>query len=129
MKHTLIAVAAAAALLSLSACKTAEEGLRETGAVQITGAQLEERYAGDSQWAWTTATHTGTTTYNADGSGVVDWGTGNSKGTWRIKGDQICTSWEFRGGKERCNRVYRLAPGKYRLIDVDSGDASTAQKL
>ena len=40
------------------------------------------------------------------------------KGTWRLKGNRMCTTWEVtRKGKESCHTISKISDGKYKNSD------------
>ena len=84
------------------------------------------------------ATGTGTTSrgssyvgqYNADGtmSGSVADGKHTDTGTWRIVGDEYCSTWsKWRNGSEACFTVEALGDDEYRFNE--GGKGSTTLKI
>ena len=115
--------------LLLSGCvQTSQQKMIDSGAKQLNGMELEELLT-DSVRTWKNADgSTGTTTFRADGTAKSEWKGGSDEGTWRIKDNQVCTTWKkVRAGIEKCFPApYKTGDNEYTNFKTDGTIASTA---
>lgn len=102
----------------LSATKVSE--IKDMGAKQMDGASITRLFTGktlkSSNWTWT-----------FEGNGTqfssANDGSWEDKGTWSVKGNELCRQSQTSGGAERCSKVYflgrdlRFTEGKRDLHD------------
>lgn len=87
----------------------------------LTNQQLMTLHSQKLKIRWNTVRgSSGTTMYNPDGTGIVEWGKGDHKGQWRIVENSVCARWEgVREGAEKCFSFIETAPGKYNYYNED----------
>ncbi|MEX3007792.1 hypothetical protein [Hoeflea sp. TYP-13] len=74
-------------------------------AANLTANEIKTEVIG-KKWKWNKGKYYGTIRFNKSGSINVTTNTNIKKdrGTWKIKGNKMCTSYnKIRGGKERCD--------------------------
>ena len=116
MKITLLAIGSlCVANLLLSGCATTEQSLQKRGLSPLTHNQLQMLMSRTRTSRWTTASGvSGSGTFAQDGNVELAWNGGGTKGTWRISGSTLCTTYpDIRGGKETCFTAYRTKPNQY----------------
>ncbi|WP_170412825.1 hypothetical protein [Ruegeria arenilitoris] len=102
----------------LTATKVSQ--IKDMGAQQMDGASIEKIVSGktlkSSNWTWT---------FEKDGkqSSTANDGSWTDKGTWSVKGNELCRESDTSGKGERCSKVYfmgrdlRFTDGKRNLHD------------
>jgi hypothetical protein len=105
----------------ISGCQSQPKKLSEMAQPALINQQLISLYSQEVKMRWRTVRGgSGTTEYNPDGTGIVEWGKGDHAGQWRISGNNVCTQWEgVREGREKCFSLIEVAPGKYNYYDVN----------
>ena len=105
----------------VSGCQTQPKKQSEMAQPALTNQQLTDMYSQRLEMRWSTVKgYSGTSEYNPDGTGIVEWGKGDHAGQWRISGNTVCTQWEgIRDGREKCFRLIEVAPGKYNYYDIN----------
>ena len=122
-KQTLII----AVVLSLAACKTAEESLKEAGNKPLNSAQVTQTVTGNTLVGTSYRTGNGFKSYyNKNGTVkiVIDNGRKDA-GTWKIgKGGTLCTKYSWiRKGAEYCRRIYKVGK-EYQSVQLDGAEGS-----
>lgn len=111
--------------LALAGCQTAREGLMKAGKKPISGAELKSRYAHGPTYSFTSSRgKPSTLVYRKNGTVDLDVGNGSfvDSGTWVVKGDKLCTTYEkVRKGKEGCSEIFDVGDGKLKIIS-DTGE-------
>ena len=109
--------------LGIAGCAAGPSG-PETPA--ISAEEMRELYSEPRDIAWrATGGASGKAFSEPDGSLIGEFPSGREQGTWRIDGNEICTTYEsLRGGRESCftyhavgDRVYEQYSGN-RLVSV-----------
>ena len=119
MKNMLRVSTLVIAAVALIGCQTSA---KQSEAPALSNAELTKLYLATQTVSWTNLENTasGTATYGPAGRATTDWGGGSSKGTWRIVGNTVCTTWaagSFRGaGVEECVTYHKTGEGKYNLV-------------
>lgn len=111
------------AAILLAGCETAPKKSKQAVVPLLDRARLMSIYGKGDKLVhrWKTPRGAGIARYNADGSAFVDWGSGSSKGKWRVAGNTACTRWfKVRKGKERCSRIFKIGNGKYKGVYTDN---------
>ncbi|MCB1959737.1 MAG: hypothetical protein KDE68_04300 [Rhodocyclaceae bacterium] len=113
--------------MALSACKTAEQHLKESGKKPLNEAELKQLYASDRSVQWeNTRGGSGTAQFMSNGSASVEWANGADTGKWRIVNGGFCQHWKVaRGGTEYCSKVYQVGEKKYQFMDEHGMLSST----
>lgn len=121
MKRIWIAMLMMTTVFVVSGCQTQPKKQSEMAQPALTNQQLINLYSQGVKMRWNTIKgYSGTSEYNPDGTGVVEWGKGDHKGQWRISGSTVCTRWEeVREGREKCFSLIEVAPEKYNYYDVN----------
>jgi hypothetical protein len=66
-----------------------------------------------------------TVDYFPDGRQIIDWGSGNDTGTFRINEDEFCSTWSrLRNGEESCSTIYKISETEYEFIGSDGTSAA-----
>ncbi len=88
---------------------------------QITGAALEDLFAGATAHGKTSKGVNYTTKFNPDGSVKLDAISGfKDSGKWRLNGNAYCATWKkVRKGKDACWEVFHKAGDDYHLKTTD----------
>ena len=117
-------------LLLLSACATTEHSLQEKGLKPLTNGQISELFSRTRNFRFTTAANaTGTGIFVQNGKISVDWHTGSADGTWRIRGNTLCTEYPtLHSGAERCFSVYKIQRNEYETF-LANGSLNTTLKF
>ena len=125
-KSMLLTVFSAALLFG---CAGNQAALEKSGAKQMTGSELKERYSKERNASWTNVRgSSGTATRRPDGTALVDWGSGSDTGTWRIVGDTLCSKWQTaREGKEYCLTVFKVDDGQLKWFEADGSYLATSR--
>lgn len=112
--------------MALAACKTTEQALMESGNKPLVAAEITSLHSGKAV-AWTTSKASGTASYNADNSAILNWGQGDKPGMWRVDADanKLCTKWEYNKKKEKCFSVYKTAENTYETINAGGSRVAT----
>lgn len=121
MKRIGIAILMVATAFVVIGCQTQPKKQSEMIQPALTNQQLINLYSQSLEMRWSTPKgYTGTSEYEPNGTGIVEWGKGDHAGQWRISGNTVCTQWEgVREGREKCFRLVEVAPGKYNYYDVN----------
>ncbi|WP_372738147.1 hypothetical protein [Neptunomonas sp.] len=121
MKKTWMTVLVITTFFVISGCQTQPKKQSEMAQPALTNQQLMTLYSEERKVRWNTVRgSSGTTIYNPDGTGVVEWGKGDHQGQWRIVENFVCTRWEgVRDGAEKCFSFIETAPGKYNAYNED----------
>ena len=120
------AILIAFSFLLLSGCvQTQQQKLIDSGAKQLNDMELKELVTG-SVAEWTNSKGSGKNVYRSDGTATAQWKGGGSEGTWVIKNDSLCTTWEkVRNGKEMCFTIYKTGDNEYTGFRPDGSTAGT----
>lgn len=128
MKKHVIAVAI---LLTLVACKTTEESLKEAGNKPLTSDQIEQTLIGTTLAGISGRTgNSFEAVFEKNGTAKVLVGNGREdSGTWKItKNNTLCTKYTWiRNGEENCRRYYKVG-NEYQSVQLD-GSASSKFKI
>ena len=120
-----------AVVLSLAACKTTEESLKEAGNKPLSSAQVTKTLAGNTLEGTSARTGSGFKSYyNKNGTVkiLIDNGREDA-GTWKVgKDGALCTKYSWiRKGAEYCRRIYKVGK-EYQAVQLD-GTAGTKYRL
>jgi len=111
---------AAAALATLLGCATPDKVPQEPGPAFLTADELKSLLSETLKMRFTAETVRGTGFVAKDGTAQFDWGTGGVRGTWRIVGNQYCSTYaQVRRGYETCYNLQKTGPGSYQLFFTD----------
>lgn len=115
------------ALQEAAAGKTAEQAFKETGAKPLTAAELKDFYSKPRTYSWVTPENrTGKTETKPDGTSMLTSGKFATPGTWRLKGDMMCSSFEkLKERGELCGRVYPAGGNTYKVFRPDGSQSAT----
>jgi len=110
------------AAVGLAGCQTSGGSGKQSNSKALTNAELTKLYSVTQTVAWTNLENSasGDLISNPNGTVSTDWGTGSSKGTWRIVDNTLWTTWttgSFRGaGVEECVTLHKMKEGTYKLL-------------
>ena len=64
--------------------------------------------------------------YSQNGNAQLDWGTGSTRGNWRLEGDKFCSKYQgLRRGYEECYRFSKVSADTYRVFNLEGTGSST----
>ncbi len=106
-----------------------EQTLKESGAKLLNQQDLIEFFKQERAVTWTSKQVSGKSYYFPNGTQEMTWPGGGDKGEYRLENGQFCSKWkEWRGGKEKCLRLYKTGENEYSWVHLD-GSFNSAMTL
>ncbi len=128
MKKHMLVMFALGALVSCWGCSSHELQLRLSGAKMLSQSELERLFYAERTAEFPVLGGIATVDYFPDGRQIIDWGSGNDTGTFRINKEEFCSTWSrLRNGEESCSKIYKLSETEYEFIGSDGTSAAIMQ--
>ncbi|MFO7706881.1 MAG: hypothetical protein R6V84_01825 [Desulfobacterales bacterium] len=125
MKKHLPFFLALGVFVSCWGCSLHELHLRRSGAQKLNQSELETLFHAKRTVEFPILGRVATVDYYPDGRQVIDWGSGNDTGTFRINEDEFCSTWSrLRNGEESCSKIYRISETEYEFVGNDGTSAA-----
>ena len=125
MKKHVLLVFALGLLVSCWGCSSHEFQLKRSGAKKLNQSELESLFYAERTAEFPILGKVATVDYFPDGRQIIDWGSGNDTGTFRINEDEFCSTWSrLRNGEESCSTIYKISETEYEFIGSDGTSAA-----
>jgi len=114
-------------VMILISCAMNETKLKESGAKLLSRQDLMEFFKVERVVSWKHKQVSGKSYYFPNRTQKMKWPNGGDEGEYRItRTAQICSKWkEYRGGKEKCFRLYHNGENEYVWVNPDGSISSS----
>lgn len=123
-KHVSFLLALGVLVLHWS-CSPYESQTRRSGAHRLSQSELERLFLTERTVEFSIIGGVATVDYFPGGRQIIDWGSGNDIGIFRIHQEEFCSSWSsLRNGEETCSKIYKISETEYEFVGSDGTSAA-----